>query len=120
MTIEEVIKHEQEQVGPRIEQLRNIRGWTKKQLSQASGISVSVINNIIKNPDYNGRITNILKITDALELKPHEIYLPDREWKEFVKEYPDHIKLQDILSKLSDEEKKAFLDYGKTLLEKKK
>lgn len=115
MTIAEQNRHAFEQMGKRVKQLLDMHGWTKKQLSEKSGVSVHIITEIIRKPDYNGLIINVFRVTNALGLEIDEIFIEDEEWEKLVKTLPYRFELLEKFSHLTEDQKEEVLEFAKKL-----
>lgn len=62
-------------LGGVIQQKREARGYSLNQLSKLSGLAVSQLSRIERNPQANPTLNNVLKICRALMVLPSEMML---------------------------------------------
>ncbi|MBI5117647.1 helix-turn-helix domain-containing protein [Candidatus Poribacteria bacterium] len=65
-------------IGERLKKVRLEKGYTLKDVSAKSGYSKALISRI-ENGNVSPSINSLLKIASALEVKPHDLFLPARD-----------------------------------------
>ena len=121
--LKEEIESGRRNFGPRIAQMLQLHNWTKKELSEKSGVSTRIITNIINNPDYKGSLEKVMLIANAFGLNMRDMYVNDKEWEMVVKFHfvPEYFKkLLDIMTEMDKETFERFVAYGEKLIKEKK
>jgi len=65
-------------IGERLKRVRLERGYTLKDVAGKSGYSKALISRI-ENGNVSPSINSLLKIASALEVKPHDLFLPSKD-----------------------------------------
>lgn len=65
-------------IGERLKKVRLDRGYTLKDVAGKSGYSKALISRI-ENGNVSPSINSLLKIASALEVKPHDLFLPAKD-----------------------------------------
>ena len=65
-------------IGERLKKVRLERGYTLKDVAGKSGYSKALISRI-ENGNVSPSINSLLKIAAALEVKPHDLFLPAKD-----------------------------------------
>ncbi len=65
-------------IGERLKKVRLERGYTLKDVSAKSGYSKALISRI-ENGNVSPSINSLLKIATALDVKPHDLFLPAKD-----------------------------------------
>lgn len=65
-------------IGERLKKVRLERGYTLKDVAEKSGYSKALISRI-ENGNVSPSISSLLKIASALEVKPHDLFLPAKD-----------------------------------------
>lgn len=102
-----------EQIGERIQKLRQDRGYSLSELAEKADVAKSYLSNVERNIQSNPSISFIEKIADALNVSINLLLYGDRpapelldpEWSELVQEA--------MTSGVSKKEFKEFLEYQK-------
>jgi len=102
-----------EQIGERIQKLRQDRGYSLSELAEKADVAKSYLSNVERNIQSNPSISFIQKIADALNVSINLLLYGDRpapelldpEWSELVQEA--------MTSGVSKKEFKDFLEYQK-------
>jgi XRE family transcriptional regulator of biofilm formation len=102
-----------EQIGERIQKLRQDRGYSLSELAEKADVAKSYLSNVERNIQSNPSISFIEKIADALNVSINLLLYGDRpapelldpEWSELVQEA--------MTSGVSKKEFKDFLEYQK-------
>ena len=61
-------------LGKRIKEIRKKRGYTQEKLAELAGIEIPSLSNIENGKNYPNNDT-LEKISDALSIKPYELYM---------------------------------------------
>ena len=89
-------------IGERLKKVRLEKGYTLKDVAAESGYSKALISRI-ENGNVSPSINSLLKIAAALDVKPHDLFLPSKDTEPSVVFKADR--------------KKATLDDGKVEVE---
>lgn len=65
-------------IGERLKKVRLEKGYTLKDVAAKSGYSKALISRI-ENGNVSPSINSLLKIAGALDVKPHDLFLPSRD-----------------------------------------
>ncbi|RJP18024.1 MAG: helix-turn-helix domain-containing protein [Candidatus Abyssobacteria bacterium SURF_5] len=65
-------------IGERLKKVRLEKGYTLKDVAAKSGYSKALISRI-ENGNVSPSINSLLKIASALEVKPHDLFLPAKD-----------------------------------------
>lgn len=80
-------------IGERLKRVRLERGYTLKDVAAKSGYSKALISRI-ENGNVSPSINSLLKIAAALEVKPHDLFLPARDAEPSVVHRADRKKVK--------------------------
>ena len=80
-------------IGERLKRVRLERGYTLKDVASKSGYSKALISRI-ENGNVSPSINSLLKIASALEVKPHDLFLPSRDAEPTVVHKADRKKVK--------------------------
>lgn len=105
----------QERVAQNIKKYRNIEGFTQKQLSKMTGLSLDSINSIECGRVWPSK-KSLEKITDALEIDVYRLFLPTENItiRENIPEIREYM-LSNIKQIISD----AYIEFQKEQNENK-
>jgi transcriptional regulator with XRE-family HTH domain len=91
-----VIEREKEMevnIGDRLKKVRLEKGYTLKDVAAKSGYSKALISRI-ENGNVSPSINSLLKIASALEVKPHDLFLPAKDAEPTVVHKTDRKKVK--------------------------
>lgn len=80
-------------IGERLKKVRLDKNYTLKDVAAKSGYSKALISRI-ENGNVSPSINSLLKITSALDIKPHELFLPAKDAEPTVVHKGDRKKVK--------------------------